>query len=80
VENVPLKWDPQFGTAMPSDRATPAKFAFPFSGKSWRSFSVGVTGSMTFGEPPRGDRRVVAQSIGDSRNRGGGLAVDRWMR
>jgi hypothetical protein len=78
VENLPLEWDPQYGTAMPSDRATLAKFAFPFSGKSWRSFSVGVTGSMTFGDPAGGERRVVAQSIGDSRNRGGGLAVDRF--
>lgn len=78
VENLPLKWDADFGTEMPSDRATLENFAFPFSGKSWRSFSVGVTGSMTFGEPQGGDRRVTAQSIGDSRNRGGGLSVDRF--
>ena len=77
VENVALKWDPDYGAAMPNDRATLTKFAFPFSGKSWRTFSVGVTGSMTFGEES-GGRGVVAQSIGDSRNRGGGLAVDRF--
>lgn len=78
VENLPLEWDSDFGTEMPNDRATLRKFAFPFSGKSWRSFSVGVTGSMTFGDPPGGGRRVTPQSIGDSRNRGGGLAVDRF--
>lgn len=78
VENVPLQWDAKFGAEMPSDGATLEKFAFPFSGKSWRSFSVGVTGSMTFGDPPGGARGVTAQSIGDSRNRGGGLAVDRF--
>ena len=78
VENVPLRWDAAFGAEMPSAEATLKSFAFPFSGKSWRSFSVGVTGSMTFGDPPEGGRRVSAQSIGDSRNRGGGLSVDRF--
>lgn len=78
VENLPLQWDAEFGAEMPNDRATLEKFAFPFSGKSWRSFSVGVTGSMTFGEPQGAGRRVTPQSIGDSRNRGGGLAVDRF--
>ncbi len=69
VESLPLQWDADFGTEMPNDRAALEKFAFPFSGKSWRSFSVGVTGSMTFGDPPGGARRVTAQSIGDGRNR-----------
>jgi hypothetical protein len=78
VENVPLQWDADFGAELRNDRARLEKFTFPFSGKSWRSFSVGVTGSMTFGDPPGGARGVTAQSIGDSRNRGGGLAVDRF--
>ena len=78
VENLPLQWDADFGAEMSGSEATLAKFAFPFSGKSWRSFSVGVTGSMTFGEPAGSGRRVTAQSIGDSRNRGGGLSVDRF--
>ena len=78
VENLPLRWDAELGTEMPGSEVTLENFAFPFSGKSWRSFSVGVTGSMTFGDPPGDSRRVVAQSIGDSRNRGGGLAVDRF--
>ncbi len=78
VENLPLQWDADFGAEMRNDSATLEKFAFPFSGRSWRSISVGVTGSMTFGDPPGGGRRVTAQSIGDSRNRGGGLAVDRF--
>ncbi|HET7550098.1 MAG TPA: hypothetical protein VFK04_02335 [Gemmatimonadaceae bacterium] len=78
VENVPLRWDAEFGAEMPGADATLKNFAFPFSGKSWRSISVGVTGSLTFGDPPGGARRVTAQSIGDSRNRGGGLSVDRF--
>ena len=78
VENLPLRWDADFGAEMPGSEATLKSFAFPFSGKSWRSISVGVTGSMTFGDPPGSGRRVTAQSIGDSRNRGGGLSVDRF--
>ena len=78
VERLPLQWDAQFGPEMSGSEATLKNFAFPFSGKQWSSFSVGVTGSMTFGEPVGGGRRVAPQSAGDSRNRGGGLAVDRF--
>ena len=78
VETLPLQWDAHFGPEMRGSEAALEKFAFPFSGKSWRSFSVGVTGSMTFGDPPGGARRVDAPSIGDRRNRGGGLSIDRF--
>ena len=78
VERLPLQWDAEFGPAMASSEASLTNFAFPFSGKSWNTLSVGVTGSMTFGEPVRTGRRVNPQSAGDNRNRGGGLAVDRF--
>src|SRR5580698_270412 len=52
AENLPLQWDAEFGPEMTGSQATLKNFSFPFSGKSWNSFSVGVTGSMTFGEPP----------------------------
>ena len=78
VENVPLHWDPEFGAAMQGSAATLSRFAFPFSGRRRSSFSVGVTGSLTFDDSARAVRRVTAQSAGDSRNRGGGLAVDRF--
>ena len=78
VENVPFRWDGEIGDEMAGSHASLKHFAFPFSGHDWTSFSVGVTGSMTFGEPVGGVRRVVAQSAGDNRNQGGGLSVDRF--
>ena len=68
VENLPGQWDSEFGPEMTGSQATLKNFAFPFSGKSWNSFSVGMTGSMTFGEPAGGGRG----------GRGGGLSVDRF--
>jgi hypothetical protein len=76
VANVPFAWDGDFGTALTSSHVTLNNFAFPFSGKSWTSLSVGMTGSIVFGEaersnPPPGQRGV---SVG----RDGGLAVERF--
>jgi hypothetical protein len=53
VENVPLRWDSDFGQKMTDPKVTLHNFAFPFSGKTWDSFSVGVTGSIRFGERAR---------------------------
>ena len=77
IERLPLRWDADYGAAMTGSEATLAHVGFPFSGHRWRSFSVGVTGSITFGDS-LGARRGGQQSAGDSRNRGGGLAVDRF--
>ena len=62
VENLPLKWDADFGQQVSCPQVTLHNFPFPFSGKTWDSFSVGVTGSIRFGEAParglvRGTRR-----------------------
>jgi hypothetical protein len=51
VENLPLRWDADFGPPLTSPRVTLHNFSFPFSGKTWDSFSVGVTGSIRFGPP-----------------------------
>jgi hypothetical protein len=67
VENAAWKWDPEFGPEMSGSQAAIKNFAFPFSGKSWNSFSVGVTGSIAFGEPAAGRA-----------GRGGGISVDRF--
>jgi len=76
VETVPERWDSEFGSPMTTSRATLAGFAFPFSGKRWNSFSVGVTGSMTFVDaPPEGGRGGRG---GGGRGGGGGLSVDRF--
>lgn len=50
IENLPLKWDSDFGQKITEPQATLHAFSFPFSGKNWDSFSVGVTGSIRFGE------------------------------
>jgi hypothetical protein len=70
VENLPLNWDADFGRQLGGQQVTLQNFAFPFSGKSWNSFTVGVTGSIGFGEktgetgewgaPPRGDEGGVS--------------------
>ena len=77
VENTAPQWDSDFGPQMTGSQATLTNFAFPFSGKSWNSFAVGVTGSMTFGEPATGGRggRGGANAGG---GRGGGISVDRF--
>lgn len=68
VENLALQWDPEFGPEMSGAQATLRRFAFPFSGKQWDSFSVGITGSVAFGVPP------------GEQNRGGGVSVARFAQ
>jgi hypothetical protein len=51
VQNVPLEWDANFGDKMSDPKVTLHNFSFPFSGKTWGSFTVGVTGSIRFGPP-----------------------------
>lgn len=74
VETLHEAWDNDFGTELKDPQVTLTKMQFPFSGQSWSSFSVGVTGSITFGEPaaPGGRMRGMPS------NRGGGLSVDRY--
>ena len=51
VENLPLQWDSDFGQKITEPRVALHNFSFPLSGKSWDAFTVGVTGSIRFGEP-----------------------------
>ncbi|HEX5422089.1 MAG TPA: hypothetical protein VFW94_00950 [Candidatus Acidoferrales bacterium] len=55
VENVPLQWDADFGQKMSQrdPKVDLRNFSFPFSGQTWNSFTVGVTGSIRFGPPQR---------------------------
>jgi len=75
VETLPEAWDNDFGTELKDPNATLSKITFPFSGQKWNAFSVGVTGSITFGEPaaPSGRGRGGAFP-----NRQGGLSVERY--
>jgi hypothetical protein len=76
VETVPTEWDPDFGPEMAGSDGTLKNFAFPFSGKSWSAFSVGITGNLTFGEPAVqiGNR----EASGTEAKRIGGLSIDRF--
>jgi hypothetical protein len=52
VESLPSHWDSEFGQKITDHRVMLHTFSFPFSGKSWDAFSVGVSGSIRFGERP----------------------------
>src|SRR5713226_981985 len=75
AENLTLQWDSEFGKEMSEPQLTLHNFSFPYSGKNWDSFSVGVTGSISFG---------AAQSNpgggGFGGARGGGVSVDRFAQ
>ena len=73
VENLAGEWDADFGPEMNGNEATLQNFEFPFSGKKWNKFWVGVTGSMTFGEPSGGPGRAGRGGGGR-----GGISVDRF--
>ena len=77
VETLPEAWDKDFGDELKTPHATLSKITFPFSGQKWSEFSVGVTGSITFGAPaaPTGGGRGRG---GAPFNREGGLAVERY--
>jgi hypothetical protein len=53
VEELPLAWDANFGQKMNDSQVTLHNFTFPFSGKTWDAFTVGVTGSIRFGPPAK---------------------------
>ena len=74
VENLPLQWDPDFGPELAGSQTTLKNFTFPFSGKSWDSFSVGMTGSMTFGQPASD----TGQHGAGNGRREAGVSVDRF--
>lgn len=54
VESGPLRWEDALGPEVGAAEVTLRTFAFPFSGRSWRSFRVGATGALLFGAPAAG--------------------------
>ncbi len=74
AENLPLEWDPVFGDELKADELSLHNFSFPFSGKTWDSFSVGITGSIRFG-PPQASGRGIGNGPG---SRGGGISIARF--
>lgn len=77
VETLPEAWDNDFGTEIKDPEVTLTKMKFPFSGQKWSEMSVGVTGSITFGQPEQPSGRF-GRMRGIPRNREGGLSVERY--
>ncbi len=53
VTNQTLQWDPDYGAELTGSDVRLQRFTFPFSGQRWSSFSVGATGAIRFGPPPK---------------------------
>jgi hypothetical protein len=54
VESLPLRWDADYGPQVTGVEVDLRRFAFPFSGKSWKSLRVGTTGSILLGDESGG--------------------------
>ncbi|HEY2974626.1 MAG TPA: hypothetical protein VGJ48_19080 [Pyrinomonadaceae bacterium] len=74
AENLPLEWDSEFGKEISDPQLALHNFSFPYSGKSWDSLSVGLTGSITFGSQPS------PAGGGFGGPRGGGVSVERFAQ
>jgi hypothetical protein len=72
AESMPLQWDASFGAEIRDPDVTLHNFTFPFSGKQWNSFSVGMTGSIRFGPAPGGRGRYGFAA------RAGGISIARF--
>jgi len=81
VENVPLQWDPEFGEELEGSEVTLKKMKFPFSGKTWDSFSVGGNGSIRFGGTARdagAGLGAADRARGEAAERLGGVQIGRF--
>jgi hypothetical protein len=72
VETGPLQWDSDYGHELAGAEASLQKFAFPFSGKLWKSFLVGTSGSIRFGAS---EKDIGLDPYG---HREGGIVLDRF--
>jgi hypothetical protein len=72
VENRTLQWDSDYGPELVGAEANLNKLAFPFSGKLWKSFLVGTSGSIRFASS---EKDVSLDPYG---HRDGGIILDRF--
>ncbi len=72
VENRALQWDSDFGPELPGAEVKLQKFSFPFSGKRWDSFLVGLSGTIRFGVS---EKDIALDPYG---RRDGGITLDRF--
>ena len=77
VENLPLAWDADFGQPITAHQVALHNFSFPFSGKTWNSFSVGVTGSIRFSDESNMSANGPNPLTGP-RGDSGGVSIDRF--
>jgi hypothetical protein len=70
----PLNWDSDYGPELGNAEANFKKFAFPFSGRLWKSLLVGTTGSVRFGGS---EKDVGLDPYG---HRDGGIVLERFDR
>lgn len=71
VSNLPLQWDADFGQELNAARVTMHNIQFPFSGKTWDAFTVGVTGSIRFVSAEENAAPAQAQGQRQGAGRGG---------
>jgi len=76
VENLPLRWDGEFGKQLSGHQVALHNFSFPFSGKTWNSFSVGVTGSIRF--TPENNAPADGAGSGFGPRDEGGVSIGRF--
>src|SRR5262249_53162498 len=75
AENLPFQWDAEFGKEASEPQQSFTSFAFPFSGKTWNSLSIGINGSIAFGPAPN----APGGGSGGGQ-RGGGVSVERFAQ
>ena len=81
VENLPLQWDAEFGDEVKGSDVTLRNVEFPFSGKTWDSFSVGGNGSIRFGGSATdagAGLGAADRNRGDAAERLGGVQIGRF--
>ena len=74
VDNRPLHWDSEYGPELTGAEVSLHNFAFPFSGKLWKSFLAGTTGSIRFGAA---EKDIALDPYG---HRDAGIILDRFDR
>lgn len=73
IESAPLQWDSDFGPELSADKVSLRNFSFPFSGKTWNSLQVGVTGWISFG-----DTENQGQNQDEEGNHTRGVSIGRF--
>jgi len=72
VENRALQWDPEYGQELAGAEVKLTKFTFPFSGKRWDSFLLGLTGTIRFGASEKDN------ALDPYGHRDGGISLERF--